>query len=163
MPSRIRRPKSSICCGQAASPAETEPRGPSADSNNGGTELLYLFPRHAIPVDPTEAFMGPEWAKWYASNGAQGEKPDDPNMLKILELYRGAAGQKAEQRIETAKEIWKILIDQQYSIGTVGQSPALMGVRLVSNKLGNIPDRNCIAQHCRTPGGAHPETWYYKE
>ena len=26
---------------------------------NGGTELLYLFPRHAIPVDTTEAFMGP--------------------------------------------------------------------------------------------------------
>ena len=36
-------------------------------------------------------------------------------------------------------EIWKILIDQQYGIGTVGQSPALMGVRLVTNKLGNIP------------------------
>ena len=43
--------------------------------NNGGTELLYLFPRHSIPVDPTEAFMGPEYAKWYASNGAQGRKP----------------------------------------------------------------------------------------
>jgi peptide/nickel transport system substrate-binding protein len=107
--------------------------------------------------------MGPEYAKWYASNGAQGREPTDPNMLKIFELYGGAAGQKADQRIETAKEIWKILIDQQYGIGTVGQSPALMGVRLVSNKLGNIPDRNCIAQHCRTPGGAHPETWYYKE
>ena len=82
---------------------------------------------------------------------------------KILELFRSAAGQKSEQRIETAQEIWKILIDQQYGIGTVGQSPALMGVRLVSNKLGNIPARNCIAQHCRTPGGAHPETWFYKE
>jgi peptide/nickel transport system substrate-binding protein len=84
-------------------------------------------------------------------------------MLEILELYRGAAGQKSEQRIETAKKIWEILIEQQYGIGTVGQSPALMGVRLVSNKLGNIPSRNCIAQHCRTPGGAHPETWFYKE
>ena len=29
---------------------------------NGGTELLYLFPRHAIPVDPTEAYMGPAFA-----------------------------------------------------------------------------------------------------
>jgi hypothetical protein len=116
-----------------------------------------------IPVDPTEAFMGPEYAKWYASNGEQGREPEDPEMLKILELFRGAAGQKSEQRIETAKEIWKILIDQQYGIGTVGQSPALLGVRLGSNKLGTIPGRNCIAQHCRTPGGAHPETWFYKE
>jgi peptide/nickel transport system substrate-binding protein len=131
--------------------------------NNGGTEFLYLFPRHAIPVDPTEAFMGPEFARWYASNGEQGRKPDDPNLLKVLELFRSAAGQKAEERIETAQEIWKIVIDQQYGIGTVGQSAAVMGVRLVSNKLGNIPSRNCIAQHCRTPGGAHPETWFYKE
>jgi peptide/nickel transport system substrate-binding protein len=131
--------------------------------NNGGTELLYLFPRHAIPVDPTEAFMGPEFAKWYASGGTQGRKPEDPHLVKILELFGSAAGQVAEERIETAKEIWRILIDQQYGIGTVGQSPALMGVRLVSNKLGNIPGRNCIAQHCRTPGGAHPETWFYRD
>lgn len=130
--------------------------------NNGGTELLYLFPRHAIPVDPTEAFMGPEYAKWFASGGTQGTKPDDPNLLRILDLFRGAASQKAPERIETAKEIWRILIDQQYGIGTVGQSAALMGVRLVKTNLGNVPARNCIAQHCRTPGGAHPETWFYK-
>jgi peptide/nickel transport system substrate-binding protein len=130
--------------------------------NNGGTELLYLFPRHAIPVDPTEAYMGPLHAQWFASNGAAGRKPEDENILRIMDLFRSAAGQQAADRIKTAQEIWKILIDQQYAIGTVGQSPALMGVRLVSNRLGNIPDRNCIAQHCRTPGGAHPETWFYK-
>ena len=33
------------------------------------------------------------------------------------------------------------MADQQYGIGTVGQSPALMGVRIASNKLGNIPSR----------------------
>jgi peptide/nickel transport system substrate-binding protein len=131
--------------------------------NNGGTELFYLFPRHAIPVDPTEAYMGPEFAQWYASNGKQGRKPDDPNLLKIFDLFRGAAGQQAEERFKTAQEMWKILVDQQYGIGTVGQSAALMGVRLVSNKLGNIASRVCIAQHCRVPGGSHPETWYYKE
>ena len=54
-----------------------------------------------------------------------------PNLKKILELFRGAAGQKDDERNKTAQEIWKILVDQQYSIGTVGQSPALMGVRLV--------------------------------
>jgi peptide/nickel transport system substrate-binding protein len=130
---------------------------------NGGTELLYLFPRHAIPVDPTEAFMGPLYANWYATNGSQGVKPDDPEMLKIFELFGSASGQQVEERYKTAQEIWKILVDQQYGIGTVGQSPALMGVRIVSNKLGNIPSRVCIAQHCRTPGGSHPETWYFKE
>ena len=130
---------------------------------NGGTEILYLFPRHAIPVDPTESFMGPEFATWYASGGKQGRKPDDPNWLKIFELYASAASKPEAERIKIAQEIWKIVVDQQYGIGTVGQSPGLMGVRIANNKLGNIPSRVCIAQHCRTPGGSHPETWFYKE
>ena len=130
---------------------------------NGGTELLYLFPRHAIPVDPTEAFMGPQFAQWFASGGKQGREPDDPNLVKIFDLFRAAASLDEAGRIKNAQEIWKILVDQQYGIGTVGQSPALMGVRLASNKLGNIPSRVCIAQHCRTPGGSHPETWFYKQ
>ena len=130
---------------------------------NGGTEILYLFPRHAIPVDPTENFMGPEFAIWYASGGKQGRKPDDPNWLKIFELYASAASKPEAERIKIAQEIWKIVVDQQYGIGTVGQSPGLMGVRIANNKLGNIPSRVCIAQHCRTPGGSHPETWFYKE
>ena len=129
---------------------------------NGGTELLYLFPRHAILVDPTEAFMGPEFAKWFSSNGRLGREPTDPNWKRIYELFRSASGQKDDERNKTAQEIWKILVDQQYSIGTVGQSPALMGVRLVNRKLGNIPSRACIAQHCRTPGSSHPETFFYK-
>jgi peptide/nickel transport system substrate-binding protein len=129
---------------------------------NGGTELLYLFPRHAIPVDPTEAFMGPEFAKWYSSGGRLGTEPRDPNLRRIFELFRSAAGQRDDERNNTAKEIWKILVDQQYSIGTVGQSPALMGVRLASRRMGNIPSRACIAQHCRTPGSSRPETFYFK-
>ena len=130
--------------------------------NNGGTEFLYLFPRHAIPVDGAEAFMGPQHGLWYASSGTQGTKPDDPNILRIWELFAEAAGLKADGRAKNAQEIWKILADQQYGIGTVGQSPAGLGVRLVSNKLGNIAARVCNAQHCRTPGSSHAETWYFK-
>jgi len=130
--------------------------------NNGGTELLYLFPRHAIPVDATEAFMGPDYAQYYVTGGKQGTKPDDPALLKIWELFSEAASLPTEGRNKNAQEIWKILIDQQIGIGTVGQSPGGMGVRLVSNRLGNIASRVCLAQHCRTPGNSHPETWYYK-
>jgi len=130
--------------------------------NNGGTELLYLFPIHAIPVDPAQAFMGPLYAAYYASGGKQGEKPTDENWLKIWDLFTEAASLKADGRNKNAQEIWKILVDQQYGIGTVGQSPAGLGVRLVSNKLGNIAARVCNAQHCRTPGNSHPETWYFK-
>jgi peptide/nickel transport system substrate-binding protein len=130
--------------------------------NNGGSELIYLYPRMSLPVDPSEGHLGIEIAKWYASNGQQGMEPTDPELKRVLELFRSAAGQQEEERNKTAQEIWKILVDQQYSIGTVGQSPALMGVRLVNRRLGNIPSRACIAQQCRNPGGSHPETWFFK-
>jgi peptide/nickel transport system substrate-binding protein len=129
--------------------------------NNGGTELLYLFPTWAVPVIPGAAF-GPAYAAWYSSSGKQGTKPDDPKILKIFDLYSEAAGLKANGRNHNAQEIWKILVDQQYGIGTVGQSPAGLGVRLVSNRLSNIAGRVCNAQHCRTPGNSHPETWFFK-
>ena len=129
---------------------------------NGGSELIYLFPRHTIPVDATEPYLGIEYCRWYASGGAQGTKPDEPAILKIYELFRSAAGQQRDERNKTAQEIWKLVIDQQLGIGICGQSPAAQGVRIVSRKLGNIPDRACIAQHCRTPGSSHPETWFFK-
>ncbi|HEY0419681.1 MAG TPA: ABC transporter substrate-binding protein [Acetobacteraceae bacterium] len=129
---------------------------------NGGTELLYLYPAWALPVDVTNGVYGMDHARWYASNGAQGTKPTDPHMLRALDLFRGAAGQQEAERNKTAQEIWRIMVDQQFHIGICGQSPALMGVRLASRRLGNIPGRVCIAQHCRTPGSSHPATWFYK-
>jgi peptide/nickel transport system substrate-binding protein len=129
---------------------------------NDGTELLYLFPRHGLPVDPAEALLGHPIANWYASGGKAGKKPDDPELLKALELFRTANGRKLPDRIKIAQEIFKIMVDGQYSIGTVGQSPATMGVRIVSRKMGNIPSRQINAQHCRTPGTSQPSTFYFK-
>ena len=62
---------------------------------NDGTELLYLFPRHGIPVDPAESLMGTPIAVWYASGGKQGKAPDDTPLLKALDMFRSANGKKA--------------------------------------------------------------------
>jgi len=129
---------------------------------NDGTEVLYLFPRHALPVEPVEALLGNPIARWYASGGTQGKEPKDPQLKKALELFRSAAGKKPQERYKIAQEIWKIIVDEQFSIGTVGQSPAVMGVRIVSKKLGNIPAREVNAQHARTPCSSHPTTFYFK-
>jgi peptide/nickel transport system substrate-binding protein len=129
---------------------------------NDGSEVLYLFARHALPVDPVEAMLGHPIADWYASGGTKGKAPKDPQLKKALELFGSAAGKKTEERYKIAQEIWKIMVDNQFSIGTVGQSPAAMGVRIVSRKLGNIPSRQINAQHARTPCSSHPTTFYYK-
>ncbi|HWT80542.1 MAG TPA: ABC transporter substrate-binding protein [Candidatus Methylomirabilis sp.] len=127
-----------------------------------GSEQIYLFPRYALPVDPAQSLLGHPIARWYASGGAQGKPPKDPRLLQALELFRSAPGKKTEERRRIAQEIWKILVDEQYSIGTVGQSPATLGVRIVSRRLGNIPARQVNAQHARTPGSSHPATFYFK-
>jgi len=129
---------------------------------NNGTESLYLFPRYVLPVDPLGAVMSDVYANWYASNGEKGSPPTDPELKRAFDLMRAATGQQQEQRNETAKEIWRIVVEQQFSIGTVGMSPAFQGVRVVSNRLENVADRACISQHCRTPWSVHPEQWYYK-
>jgi peptide/nickel transport system substrate-binding protein len=128
----------------------------------GGSENLYLFPRHVLPVDPAECHLGMPFARWYASNGAQGKKPTNPQMLKAFELFRSAAGKKEAERTKIAQEIWKILVEECWVIGTVGISPAFMGVRIVKNNMGNIPSRQTNAQHVRTPNTSHPATFFYK-
>jgi peptide/nickel transport system substrate-binding protein len=65
-------------------------------------------------------------------------------------------------RTKTAKEIWKIIVEQTWSIGTVGQSPAVMGIRIVKNNMGNVPTRHINAQHVRTPYTSMPITYYFK-
>ena len=129
---------------------------------NDGSEMLFLFPRHALPVDAAESHMGMAYAKWYSSNGTAGKKPDDPEMIKAFDLFRNAFGMKEEERVKAGKDIWKIIVEQTWSIGTVGQSPAFMGVRIVKNNMGNVPERQVNAQHARTPHTSWPETFYFK-
>jgi peptide/nickel transport system substrate-binding protein len=128
---------------------------------NDGSELLWAFPVHALPVQP-DSFVGPAIGKWYASGGSAGMKPEDPQLLKVLEMFRSGAGQDTAERTQTAKEIWKILAEETWTIGTVGLSPATMGVRIVKNNIGNVPSREINAQHCRTPCSSHPSTLFFK-
>jgi peptide/nickel transport system substrate-binding protein len=129
-----------------------------------GSENIYLFPRLVLPVDPVpmDQHLGMPFARWYASNGAQGKKPTNPEMVRAMELFRSAAGKKQPERVKIAQEIWKIICEECWVIGTVGLSPAFMGVRVVKNTLGNIPARQTNAQHVRTPNTSHPATFFFK-
>jgi len=129
---------------------------------NDGSEMIFLFPENALPVNPTGPLLGQPIAVWYATRGEKGQAPQGAQM-KAVQLFRSAGGEKsAEKRDQIAREIWKILVDEQFSIGLVGLSPAMMGVRVVSNKLGNIPSRQVNAQHARTPCSSHPATFFFK-
>jgi peptide/nickel transport system substrate-binding protein len=130
--------------------------------SNNGSESLYLYTIPVLPIDPQSSFGGAAYAQWYASNGAVGIKPTDPELLKGFALLRSAVSEPEARRTEIAQEIWKLLVDQVWSIGIVGQSPAYMGTRVVNERLENVPARTCVSQHCRTPWSGHPEQWYYR-
>jgi hypothetical protein len=115
-----------------------------------------------LPVDPAGSLMGTAWSQWYASSGAQGTKPDDPAMLRIYELMQSAPSLAEDKRNEAAREIWRLVADNKWQIGLVGQAPGSQGNRIVSDRLGNIPQRICISQHCRPPWSARPEQWYFR-
>ncbi len=127
-----------------------------------GAEHMLLFPDNFLPVVGNNCIAGPLYGKWYASGGSQGKKPTDPQTLKIMELFRSAPGLKPEEGVKAVQEIWKILVEEQWNIGTVGLSPASMGVRVVKNNMGNIPAREANGQIARTPGSSHPETFFFK-
>lgn len=129
--------------------------------SNGGTELLYLYPVHALPVQ-VGSFYGPPIAIWYNSGGTQGMAPTEPELKQAMDLYTQAQTKPLEERNKIAQEIWKIYVDNVFGIGVVGLSPAFLGVRITSNKLGNVPARHVNAQHMRTPTSSRPTTLYFK-
>ena len=130
--------------------------------SNNGTEALYLLPSAVLPIDPSNSQGGVGHAKWYASNGAIGLKPESPEMLKAYAMLREAVSLPEAERNKQAQEIWKLAVEQVWSIGLVGQSPNYMGTRVVNLKLENVPERVCISQHCRTPWSGRPDQWYFR-
>jgi peptide/nickel transport system substrate-binding protein len=125
-----------------------------------GIDHIFSYPNTVLPMS-AGALSGPEWGKWNASGGAQGIAPD-PWMIKVMEHFRRAFTLKQEDRIPVVKEMWALLIDNVHAIGTVGLSPAFMGVRVVTNNMGNVPARQYNSPDVRTPGVSKMMTIYFK-
>lgn len=119
--------------------------------NCGHTVACYQYTRWA-----------PLYGTWYATNGAQGLEPEG-EIRRQQELLDQGLRVPADQRIDIGKEIVQIYVDNVWAIGTVGVSPAVIGVAVVSNNLGNVPEFVPGNTHGQTPGNARPSTWYFKQ
>lgn len=129
---------------------------------NDGTDELYLYPFHALPVDGTSG-TGPAIGNWYSSNGTAGIEPTDPKVKEVLDLFTKGLRGTPEERVTIGQEIWKIITDEVWTIGTVGQSGAFMGVRIVKNNMGNIPSRQFNIQAGQTPNISRPSTFFFTD
>jgi peptide/nickel transport system substrate-binding protein len=128
---------------------------------NDGTDELFLYPYHAVPVNETSG-VGPAFGVWYSTGGAEGVEPPD-NVKAVLDLFSQGLAASPEERITIGQEIWRIITDEVWTMGTVGQSGAFMGVRVVKNNMGNIPDRHFNIQAGQTPNISRPSTFFFTD
>jgi peptide/nickel transport system substrate-binding protein len=132
---------------------------------NDGTEHFFTFPGHLFPSNTVPlggGAIGVPWAQWFLSNGTQGREPS-PRMRELMGLWRKAMGVPLEERIDIGKQMWRIAVEEQWAIGTVGLSPAAQGVRVVSVKMGNIPQRQYNSPDGMTPATSRPETFFFRQ
>jgi peptide/nickel transport system substrate-binding protein len=125
-----------------------------------GAENIFGHPIELWPIS-SYSCAGPEYGRYVASLGAEG-LPPPPDMVKLDELYQSATQAPPDRQLEIGQEIWSILLENQWAIGTVGLSPAIQGVRVVKNNMGNIPARQVNSAIIDNPAGARPEQWYFK-
>ena len=105
--------------------------------------------------------LGPLHGQWFLSGGSRGKEPP-PEIRDVMLKFRDARGLPEKQRIEAGKEIWRLVLDQIWTICVVGNSPASQGVRVVKNNIGNVPERLWNSALSDNPMIAHPETFFFK-
>jgi peptide/nickel transport system substrate-binding protein len=125
----------------------------------GGNADIFLWSRHDMPTEPLEPFSGTLYAQWYASGGTQGKKPTDENLLKAYDILRQGAGVESDARVKLAQDLKRIIIDNQWVIGTVGFAP---NIRIIKNTMENSPGRLSWISRARTPGCTQPSTYFFK-
>lgn len=128
--------------------------------SNDGSDHPLTFPTHLFPNAPGNP-IGPKYGTWFATNGAQGKEPP-PRMKDLMNIYRKAAGVPEQDQIDLGKQMWQIVVEEQFVTGTVGLSPAANGVRVANTKLGNVPSRQANGTDVMSGLGSRPQTLYFK-
>jgi peptide/nickel transport system substrate-binding protein len=129
--------------------------------SNDGSDNPFTYPDHCLPYNNGSGW-GPLYGQWYQSGGKQGEKPEG-DALKMLQLYDQAKGLPPEKLIDIGKQILQLYIENVWVIGTVGVSPAILGVAIIKNYMGNVPDTVVGSTPAQTPGNARPEQFFINQ
>ena len=130
--------------------------------SNDGTEAFFTTPNNMFPyLESFLASQGAAAAKWFNSGGKKGEAPPQ-RMQEMMAMWTKGVAASEEERVRLGKEIWKITIDEQYTICVVGQGAGIMGVRIANVKLGNIPSREVNSAPAKTYAISRPQTFYWK-
>ena len=69
-------------------------------------------------------------------------------LARVIELHDKADSATPEEKIELAQEVFRMQADNLWTIGTVGNTPAVLGIAVVNNDFRNVP-------------GNQPHQWWY--
>ncbi|HMF12358.1 MAG TPA: ABC transporter substrate-binding protein [Gemmataceae bacterium] len=128
--------------------------------SNDGSDNPFTYPPHAMAFSH-DSGIGPASGDWFQSGGKLGKKPEG-DLLKQLEDFEKAKGLPAEERVAVGQEINRLMAENVWIIGTVGVSPALLGIVIKKNNMGNVPDQVVGSAPGQTPGNARPEQFYFR-
>jgi peptide/nickel transport system substrate-binding protein len=106
--------------------------------------------------------IGPLYSRWLSSGGKEGVEPTKP-LKRIMQLIDRARTVGRDGQIEAAKEVFRIWADNVYEIGTVGLTPMVQGVVVVSSKMHNVPKKLANDWPLRTPGDGRPEQFFFSK
>jgi peptide/nickel transport system substrate-binding protein len=116
-------------------------------------------PIYQFPFDE-RSWMGPAFGTWYKSAGEMGEEP--PAYLReVQELYdQYKATVDPDEQIRIGKLIVRKATEGLFTIGTVGQTPALT---VVKNNFHNVMDKHTSDWLVFTPGTMDPPQFWMEE
>ena len=120
----------------------------------GGSKL---DPRNAPGQTLT---LGPLFYKWLTTNGKEGVEPTEP-LKRVMQLIDTARSEGHDGQVKAAKELFTIWADNVFEIGTVGLTPMVQGVVVVSTKMHNVPTELGNDWPLRTPGNARTEQFFF--
>ena len=124
------------------------------------TADVFFSPWQAIPLSNGSSW-GPTIGQWFATDGKDGTEPSD-EIKQIVAWYREGLTLPPEESAKLAQKIYKWHVDNQVQSGVAGMSPMVMGVVVVNEDLGNVPDSWANDVVFNTPWPAFPEQFYYK-
>ena len=83
-------------------------------------------------------------------------------MKELMEQFRRGLSLPDPEQTKAGKEVWKIAVEEVFTIGLVGQSPVVQGVRVAKNNLGNVPARLMNGASAHSPGNNLTQTYFFK-
>ncbi|MCJ8324184.1 MAG: ABC transporter substrate-binding protein [Rhizobiales bacterium] len=103
---------------------------------------------------------GATWVKYWATNGAEGEKPPVwVEELRTASLAFASAKQGSDEYMALGAEMVKLNLENMVLIGTAGAVPQ---INIVSNKLANVPTWNLNAYRAGFAYSQQTDQWSFK-